>query len=103
MRDRLAAERVAEPAEEPENVDCPLNFAGAFGQRLALLAGEQLRQFRFARLQHLRRLAQNAPARDGRLRGPAREGLLRRINRLPSRPPRRSPGIPPRLAGYRPD
>ena len=47
VRDGLAAERVAEPAKKSENVDGPLHFAGAFRQRLALLAGEDFGQLHF--------------------------------------------------------
>src|SRR5262249_15627262 len=82
VRQGLAANGVTYPAEEPENIDGPLHLARTFGERLALLTREQLREFSLATLQNLRRLAQNPTARHCRSRRPARKCLGGSGNRI---------------------
>ena len=44
VRNRLPAQCVAEPAKEAEYIRRPLNFASAFGERLAFFARQQAAQ-----------------------------------------------------------
>ena len=53
VRNGLAAERVAQSSKETKNVDGPLDFAGAFGEGLALLARQQFGQLGLARLEEV--------------------------------------------------
>ena len=78
MRDGRAAERVAESAEEAEDVGGALHFAGGFGEGLAFLAREQFGKFGFAGFEDLRSFAQDATARGRRGGGPTGEGGFRR-------------------------
>src|SRR5439155_21082021 len=81
VRNGLAAERVAQSSKETKNVDGPLDFAGAFGEGLALLARQQFGQLGLSRLEEVRRLAEDSTARDRRRRGPGGVSLARRFNR----------------------
>jgi len=79
--ERLAAQRVAQPAEEAEDVDGSLDSPVLSASGLAFFAGQQLGQLRLPRFEDLRRLT------SARGLGPPASSPPR-LARLPS-PPRR--------------